>query len=580
MITKLLWGPLGAMLALLSSGLLLETPALADSSRNGSAEGSPNVSATEANRLAPVISETATAGSAPSFAAMPVAEQSAEESIAEIEQVTSVSQLTDVQPTDWAFQALQSLVERYGCIVGYPDQTYRGNRALTRYEFAAGLNACMDRISELIAAGTADLVKKEDLLAVQKMQEEFAAELGTLRGRVGALEARSATLERQQFSTTTKVGTELITYLADAFGDRADPLNNANIGYRLRLDFDTSFTGKDRLRTRLQGTNLRKFNVGDVFGGSPLGRATNDLSDETRFLATSTSSNSEVTLNRLQYRFPVGEKLTVFLDANTIDPSIVTDPITPFNDQATGSLSNFAQINPMWFPLGNQAGVAVNYAISPNFQFDFGYQAEGGSPNDPQLGFFNGGYSAFAHLIVYSGTFKLGFFYMNSYSPQFGVDTLAGSNAAKIIGAGPVVGNGYSIELDYRINSWFELGGWVGLTQARTLGTGTRGDANIWNFAINFAFPDLGKKGNLGGIVFGMQPKLTGTSNVALATAIGLPDGQREDRDTGYHIEAFYRYQLTDNLSITPGFIWLTAPNHDSRNPDAVIGVIRTTFVF
>ena len=580
MITKLLWGPLGAMLALLSSGLLLETPALADSSRNGSAEGSPNVSATEANRLAPVISETATAGSAPSFAAMPVAEQSAEESIPEIEQVTSVSQLTDVQPTDWAFQALQSLVERYGCIVGYPDQTYRGNRALTRYEFAAGLNACMDRISELIAAGTADLVKKEDLLAVQKMQEEFAAELGTLRGRVGALEARSATLERQQFSTTTKVGTELITYLADAFGDRADPLNNANIGYRLRLDFDTSFTGKDRLRTRLQGTNLRKFNVGDVFGGSPVGRATNDLSDETRFLATSTSSNSEVTLNRLQYRFPVGEKLTVFLDANTIDPSIVTDPITPFNDQATGSLSNFAQINPMWFPLGNQAGVAVNYAISPNFQFDFGYQAEGGSPNDPQLGFFNGGYSAFAHLIVYSGTFKLGFFYMNSYSPQFGVDTLAGSNAAKIIGAGPVVGNGYSIELDYRINSWFELGGWVGLTQARTLGTGTRGDANIWNFAINFAFPDLGKKGNLGGIVFGMQPKLTGTSNVALATAIGLPDGQREDRDTGYHIEAFYRYQLTDNLSITPGFIWLTAPNHDSRNPDAVIGVIRTTFVF
>jgi len=50
-----------------------------------------------------------------------------------LEQVTSVSQLSDVQPTDWAFQALQSLVERYGCIAGYPDGTYRGNRALTRY---------------------------------------------------------------------------------------------------------------------------------------------------------------------------------------------------------------------------------------------------------------------------------------------------------------------------------------------------------------------------------------------------------------------------------------------------------------
>ncbi|MHC5721338.1 MAG: iron uptake porin, partial [Nostoc sp.] len=105
-------------------------------------------------------------------------------------QVTSVSQLSDVQPTDWAFQALQSLVERYGCIAGYPNQTYRGNRAMTRYEFAAGLNACLERINQLIATATADLVKKEDLATLQKLQEQFAAELATLRGRVDAVEAR------------------------------------------------------------------------------------------------------------------------------------------------------------------------------------------------------------------------------------------------------------------------------------------------------------------------------------------------------------------------------------------------------
>jgi hypothetical protein len=86
-------------------------------------------------------------------------------------QVTSVSQLSDVQPTDWAFQALQSLVERYGCIAGYPDGTYRGNRAMTRYEFAAGLNACLNRVNELIATATADLVRKEDLATLQRLQE-------------------------------------------------------------------------------------------------------------------------------------------------------------------------------------------------------------------------------------------------------------------------------------------------------------------------------------------------------------------------------------------------------------------------
>ncbi|MBC7970786.1 MAG: carbohydrate porin, partial [Verrucomicrobia bacterium] len=244
MIIKLFWSILGATLALLGSGLLVKTPAMADS-RNVQAEGS-NLRNSVALETTPAAREIAKTNMLDQPAE--VAAQTEDDSIADVDQVTSVSQLTDVKPTDWAFQALQSLVERYGCIVGYPDKTYRGNRALTRYEFAAGLNACMDRINELIAAGTADLVKKEDLLALQKMQEEFAAELSTLRGRVGALEARTATLEKQQFSTTTKVGTELITYLADAFGDNVDSRNNAAIGYRLRLDFDTSFTGKDRLR--------------------------------------------------------------------------------------------------------------------------------------------------------------------------------------------------------------------------------------------------------------------------------------------------------------------------------------------
>ncbi|HBE51832.1 MAG TPA: S-layer protein, partial [Cyanobacteria bacterium UBA11369] len=133
-------------------------------------------------------------------------------------QVTSVSQLTDVDPTHWAFQALQSLVDRYGCIEGYPDRTYRGNRALTRYEFAAGLNACLDRIQELIAAAVSDLPSKEDIATIRRLQQEFAAELVTLRGRVDALEARTARLEAQQFSTTTKLQGQAIFAINQGFG--------------------------------------------------------------------------------------------------------------------------------------------------------------------------------------------------------------------------------------------------------------------------------------------------------------------------------------------------------------------------
>jgi hypothetical protein len=41
-------------------------------------------------------------------------------------QITNVQQLRDVAPTDWAYEALRSLVDRYGCISGFPNQTRCG----------------------------------------------------------------------------------------------------------------------------------------------------------------------------------------------------------------------------------------------------------------------------------------------------------------------------------------------------------------------------------------------------------------------------------------------------------------------
>jgi hypothetical protein len=89
------------------------------------------------------------------------------------DQVTNVTQLSDVRPTDWAYEALRSLVERYGCIAGYPDGTFRGNRALSRYEFAAGLNACLQQVERLIAQSTSEFVTKSDLETLQRLVDEF-----------------------------------------------------------------------------------------------------------------------------------------------------------------------------------------------------------------------------------------------------------------------------------------------------------------------------------------------------------------------------------------------------------------------
>ena len=223
---------------------------------------------------------------------------------ANLAQVTSVSQLSDVQPTDWAFQALQSLVERYGCIAGYPNGTYRGNRAMTRYEFAAGLNACLDRVNELITTATTDLVDKGDLATLQKLQEDFSAEIATLGSRVDTLEARTAELEVNQFSTTTQLKGEVLFVLAGVFGEEAadqdeNPDNNPDLedniifANRVRLNFDTSFTGKDRLRVRLQTRNITQFQ-GDVTG--------------TRMTRLGFDGEQPVVADDIYYKFPVGDK--------------------------------------------------------------------------------------------------------------------------------------------------------------------------------------------------------------------------------------------------------------------------------
>merc|ERR1712205_5059 len=125
------------------------------------------------------------------------------------DQVTSVTQFSDVYPNDWAYQALSNLVETYGCVAGYPNGTYRGNRAMTRFEAAALLNACLDSVTEV----TDEL---------KRLMKEFEKELAILKGRVDGLEARVGELEATQFSTTTKLkGQATFVIGANTFGGDA-----------------------------------------------------------------------------------------------------------------------------------------------------------------------------------------------------------------------------------------------------------------------------------------------------------------------------------------------------------------------
>lgn len=399
--------------------------------------------------------------------------QNVEPASTSMTQVTSVSQLSDVQPTDWAFQALQSLVERYGCIAGYPDQTYRGNRATTRYEFAAGLNACLDRIQELITAGTADLASKEDLEVLNRLQEEFSAELATLRGRVDALEASTATLESQQFSTTTRLSGQAIFSVSSAYGaypgGNSNFVNNTNtnvlgagavvppaagkdaevaVNNRVRLNLVTSFSGKDMLITGLQAYNFGASSLvsglgtgnslastlgyGDAFFGSS---SNTRLAFEPQFptvnpqdLSTRGTNNS-VELYKLLYIFPVANQVTAFAGTSA-EVSDAFPSILPWADEGQGAVSRFASLpaahrvsgGTSQTGLASAAGVIFNVAPGIDVRALYGsvnaaLPANLGFPSTPLgSGIFNGSYIAAAQLtLAPTKNLDIGLNYAHSY---------------------------------------------------------------------------------------------------------------------------------------------------------------------
>ena len=506
-----------------------------------------------------------------------------------LEQVTNVSQLRDVSPGDWAYEALRSLVERYGCIAGYPDGTFRGNRAMTRYEFAAGLNACLNQLERLTSGKSGGIVDNGDLASVRRLMQEFQAELQTLVTKVDNLEGRVAVLEDRQFSATTKLNAAVIFALAGVAGGENARGGNIDkvtaFGDRVRLNFDTSFTGKDLLRTRLLALNLGAFSGTSTF--TPEG----DLRFGDSTFGTGGGNNVEI--DALLYQFSLGEKTNVVIEANAAAPDDFTNTVNPYfdGDGDSGAISNFATRNPIYDLVGG-TGIGIKHEFSDALELSLGYLAPDTANSGGGKGLFNGPYGALAQLTVKPlNKLTIGLTYVHAYNTDF----TAGSNRANLRTALadnsnlptalqafgglsiPTSSNAYTLQASFQVSPKLVIGGWLGYTATRTLSTAggilDRGDLKIWNWAVTLAAPDLGKEGSVAGIIVGMEPKVTDVSN-------GLKGQIGADSNTSLHIEAFYQYKLTDNISITPGIIWLTAPDHNSSNNDIVIGAIRTTFTF
>jgi hypothetical protein len=450
----------------------------------------------------------------------------------QLAQVTSVSELSDVQPGDWAFTALQRLVEEYGCLEGYPDRTYRGNRALTRYEFAAGLNACLDVVIQLIGEGS-------QLDEIRRLQEEFAAELATIRGRVDTLETDVAELEANQFSTTTKLRGQLDAHLVVPFSEAdavplagvvdnpATPRNEATVGgpeadatfeYRARLNLDTSFTGEDRLRIRLQASDDADSLANTESGLLNQNVRRNGLEDN-------------VGLDDVQYTFPVGSRISVILAANSAHTyDLVTSTIVPF-DGASVAYAGRPEFYDL-YQFGN-FGAAVNVGITDNLVLDLGYTTRSSNVNTPEGGLFNDGNFIAQLNLLTDGVFDAAIAYLTTdrSTPGVAESTIAGL-----------------LNLDF---GKLQVAGYYASTEAN-------GGGDLDSYMGGIALNDFLGVGNQLGIYGGISPAL--------------------DRDP-LLVEAYYKIAVNQYFTFTPAVIY-SDNDGGGGSQEAVYGALRATFRF
>lgn len=613
-----------------------------------------------------------------------------------LEQVTSINQFNDVRPTDWSYQALLRLVRSYGCVAGYPSGRFRGSVPITRYEAAALLSACLDRVTEMTDE-------------VEKLVEEFESELNYVSGSIMLMDDRIGVLEGSQFSTTTKLqgkttfavgatqakgtrngskyiwdydkkykiveldgrdspigstqnsrswkktreawravhrrdgslrekdgksGTELIkgtslekhykdirsrkfrdhkSWKSDGSGGGVRAYNSqygaTTFNYEQKLNFKTSFTGKDLLYTSLVVGNY----CDNAFAGDGVKLAK---------LSTSSCTDDVLEMDRMYYRFPLNND-------ELIDHSLifVVGPMAR-NTESLGlwpsaynrggakilDWTGLAGVSSVYNKAtGAMVGVIYSQKVEekgdPAFSFSLNYVAEDGHESDAALGgMFTDNSKGNLLMQAAWGGDEYGLAFGYRYG-QCGTSLRVGSNYLAV--------DGFNNECEYDVWNWTEKdlnqgdfvaersgrgshsialnGYWVpiesgwapsvslGYSRSEITGKGFFEYSPVasQSWFVGLKWDDVFDYGNDLGIAFG-QPNF----------ATELEGGYKPD-DSGYLVELYTSFQVTDHIQVTPSAFWLSKPlgratanlsGNQSINGDSEFGVfgglIQSVFKF
>ena len=477
----------------------------------------------------------------------------------------SVSKLKDVTPSDWSYEALQLLIERYGIITGYPNNKFKGDRPLTRYEFAVALNKVLKQVEQLIAQQKTSIFSS-DLATLQRLRQEFEAELVTLEGRVDKLEKRTAFLEANQFSTTTKLTTLVVLgatgggfegdRIIDVTGEEIttdDP--NATLIYRTTLELNTSFNGTDSLVTWLE---IGSDGIDDNTGGflEPTFGSVLDYSAKPPV--------EEFGISRLYYTFSPSDKLNL-----TFGSTLALTDYIDTNNYINPSFLNFSTLalaqNYILFPIqGLGAGAAVDWNPAKSISVKAAYIAASADEPSSDDSSFTPDIFPIGYILYPDGESKGGLFgdpYQGAVEIEF--TPIDPFTIRFQYTGGEILGERFDIvgaNFEWAISERIAIFGRYGYGSYYNTAFG---DINPSYWMAGIAFPDLFASGAVSGVAV-VQP--------FVADEIG--------NATQTNIEAFYNFPVNDNIRITPLVQVVTNAANQDSNGTIVSGTLRTVFSF
>lgn len=168
----------------------------------------------------------------------------------------------DVPSDHWAYDAVAYLQEK-GLVEGYPDNTFKGNRTLTRYEFAIVVARLYDKLVAMIGEGGGPAPDEEAIFG--RLVDEFGADIEELRDmlhdqgeRLGEMEVAFGDLSKRMDTVDKSIADRLGTVKMTA-------------DLRTRIEIiDPNEDGKDetkraRIRLRVRGEGKVNSEVKGVF---------------------------------------------------------------------------------------------------------------------------------------------------------------------------------------------------------------------------------------------------------------------------------------------------------------------------